>query len=517
VLKLLTNLNVGPRLGVAFGVLLLVIVALCAYGTLGANRLAHDLATTVHVDLTRVQLAQRLQQRAGTVARATREMLLIDSAAQSKPLRDATKTALDESQVELGKLAAMGEDAEVAAVKAGLDDFNKAVVNYLGALDSGNQGEARSTLLLELRPMQVSYEIALGELTEAVAEQTSARAGEGEASARLAVNVMLTIGVLGLAIGVAAAVTIGRSIVQPLERAIEAARRVQHGDLTSRLDSHSRDEIGRLLRSMDDMQQHLRGVIHDVLRAARDVATSADELAHGNAELSQRTERSAGNLQQTAAAVEEISNTVAGSSAKSREASSVATRAGNAVVEGEVAMDKLGETMNRIATSSTRIKDIIAVIDGIAFQTNILALNAAVEAARAGEQGRGFAVVAGEVRTLAARAGAAAREIKQLIDDSTERVADGTSTVADAGEHIRSVVKQVMAVRALIEEVSSASQEQATGMSSVNASVNALDDNTQHNASLVEEIAATAESLKANAQRLVSTVEFFRLPQDTSA
>ncbi len=516
-MNLLANLKIGPRLGVAFGVLLVVIVALCAYGTLSANRLARDLATTANVDLARVQLAQQLQQRAGTVARATREMLLIDSAGQIKKLREATKTALDESTTELAKLAAMGEDAEVAAVKSGLDDFSKTVAKYLGVLDGGNQDEARSTLLLELRPMQVTYEKALGELTAAVATQTSERASEGEASARLAMNVLLAAGVLGLAIGVLAAVSIGRSIVQPLERAIEAARRIQAGDLTSRLDSRSRDEIGSLLRSMDDMQQHLRGVIHDVLHAARDVAASSDELAHGNAELSQRTERSAGNLQQTAAAVEQISTTVAGSSAKSREASSVATRAGEAVVQGGAAMDKLVETMNRISTSSARIKDIIAVIDGIAFQTNILALNAAVEAARAGEQGRGFAVVAGEVRTLAARAGAAAREIKQLIDDSAERVADGTTTVAEVGERIRGVVGEVMAVRSLIEEVSSAGQEQATGMSSVNLSVTELDDNTQQNASLVEEIAATAESLKANAQRLVSTVEFFRLPEPATA
>jgi methyl-accepting chemotaxis protein len=444
-------------------------------------------------------------------------MLLIDSAGQIKKLREATQTALQESTAELAKLAAMGEDAEVAAVKAGLDDFNKTVAKYLGVLDGGNPDEARSTLLLELRPLQTTYEKALGELTTAVAAQTSARAGEGEAAARTAMHVLLAAGVLGLAIGVVAAITIGRSIVQPLERATAAARRIQAGDLTARLDSHSRDEIGSLLRSMDDMQQHLRGVIHDVLRAARDVAASADELAHGNAELSQRTERSAGSLQQTAAAVEQISTTVAGSSAKSREASSVATRAGEAVVQGGAAMDKLVETMNRISTSSARIKDIITVIDGIAFQTNILALNAAVEAARAGEQGRGFAVVAGEVRTLAARAGAAAREIKQLIDDSAERVADGTSTVAEVGERIRGVVGEVMAVRTLIEAVSSAGQEQATGMSSVNASVNELDDNTQQNASLVEEIAATAESLTANAQRLVATVEFFRLPDAAHA
>ena len=516
-MNFLNTLKIGPRLGLAFGVLILVIVALCAYGALSANRLARDLETTARDDLVRLQSAQALQQRAGTVARTTREMLLTDSAGQIKKLREASRLALEESTAQLGKLAALGEDAEVAAVRGGLDDFSKATTKYLGILDGGNQDEARSALLLELRPMQASYEKALAELTTAAATQTEQRASAGSAAARLTVYGLLAGGAIGLLLAAGAAVTISRSITAPLAQATDAAKRIQAGDLTTRLDSRSGDEIGGLLRSMDDMQQHLRGVIQNVLRAARDVSASADELAHGNAELSQRTERSAGNLQQTAAAVAQISDTVAGSSAKSHAAAEVATRAGDAVVQGGAAMDRLVETMSRISNASARIKDIIAVIDGIAFQTNILALNAAVEAARAGEQGRGFAVVASEVRSLAARAGSAAREIKQLIDDSAERVADGSSTVAEVGERIRGIVTEVTSVRGLIEEVSVAGQAQANGMQSVTGSVTELDDNTQQNASLVEEIAATAESLKSNAQRLVSTVEFFRLPAGQGA
>ncbi|MFY9514234.1 MAG: methyl-accepting chemotaxis protein, partial [Rubrivivax sp.] len=324
--------------------------------------------------------------------------------------------------------------------------------------------------------------------------------------------VLLGAGAASVVLAIAAAVLISRSITVPLQRATEAARRIQAGDLSTRIDSTQHDEIGVLLRSMDEMQQHLRGVIDDVLRSARDVAASSDELAHGNIELSQRTERSASSLQQTAAAVEQISSTAAGSSTKTHEAATVAGRARDAVVEGGNVVEALVGTMTRIASSSARIRDIIAVIDGIAFQTNILALNAAVEAARAGEQGRGFAVVASEVRSLAARAGSAAREIKTLIDDSAERVADGTASVAVVGERIRGIVAEVMSVRQLIEEVSVASQEQSSGMQAVTRSVTDLDDSTQQNASLVEEIAATAASLKTNAQRLVGTVEFFRLP-----
>ncbi len=513
----LSGLKIGLRLNLAFGVLIVLIVGLAGYGATSASRLARDLEATARTDLVRLRAAQALQQRTGTVARASREMLLTDSAGQLKKLKDSLTRALDDSNGQISRLAEQGSDPLVEAVRKAHGEFAQVTSTFVTALDAGNQDQARSLLLLELRPLQASYEKALDELTSAVALQTEQRASDGGATARLTVNAMTAAGLLGLGLAVFAAAAISRSITGPLLRATEVARSIQAGDLSTRIRSQGDDEIAGLLRSMDDMQQHLRKVIDDVLRAARDVAASSDELAHGNAELSMRTERAAGNLQQTATAVEQISTTAAGSSAKSHQASEVAGRAREAVMHGGTAVDKLVETMTRISGSSSRIRDIITVIDGIAFQTNILALNAAVEAARAGEQGRGFAVVAGEVRTLAARASAAAREIKQLIDDSAERVADGTSTVAEVGERIKGIVAEVMSVRQLIQEVSIAGQEQAAGMSSVNRSVTELDDSTQQNASLVEQIAATAASLKANAQRLVSTVEFFRLPDAQAA
>ncbi len=520
-LKLLSNLRIGTRLGLAFGVLIVLLVAICGYGALGASSLARDLGTTASVDLVLIRSAADLQQRAATIARASRELLIVDSAGQIKKQRAAVADALketDELLPQVSKLATGEANAKpLAAVVQAQAEFAKAVQKFLSVQEGGNPDDTKTALLIELRPVQAAYEKSLAELGSAIKAQADARAEDGSRMARTSVMVMLIVGVAGLVLAAGAALAIGRSITGPLQQATAAAGQIKAGDLATRIDSDARDEIGELLRAMGGMQQHLLGVIEDVLRSARDVATSSDELAHGNAELSSRTERSAGSLQQTASAMEQISATVAGSSAKSREASTVATKARDAVVEGGATVDKLVETMNRIATSSARIKDIIGVIDGIAFQTNILALNAAVEAARAGEQGRGFAVVATEVRSLAARAGAAAREIKTLIDDSTERVADGTTTVSEVGERIRGIVQEVMNVRQLIEEVSTASHEQETGMVAVNGSVCELDQSTQQNAALVEQIAATADSLKGHARKLVETVEFFRLPPPAAA
>jgi methyl-accepting chemotaxis protein len=513
---MLSNLKIGARLAVAFGTLIALLVAICGYGAYSASRLARDLDAAARVDIAQMRAAVELRLQAATVARASRELLIVDSAGQIKRQREAVKTAIADSGKVLERLTG-ADAAQVEPLKQAQAAWLPGVNKFLTVQEAGNPDDTRAALLIELRPLQTAYEKALDDIVEAAKVRTEARASEGSSSAQRAVMALVGLGIAGVLLAAGAALFIGRSITGPLHKAIAAAEQIKGGDLASRIHSDARDEIGALLRAMGGMQQHLLRVIEDVLRSAREVAVSSDELAHGNVELSGRTERSAGNLQQTAAAMEQISTTMAGSGAKSREASAVAERARTAVVEGGQAVDKLVETMTRISASSARIKDIIAVIDGIAFQTNILALNAAVEAARAGEQGRGFAVVASEVRSLAARAGAAAREIKGLIDDSAERVADGTATVDEVGQRIRGIVAEVMSVRQLIEEVSSASHEQEAGMASVNGSVGELDQSTQHNAALVEEIAATAEALKNNARKLVGTVEFFRLPQNATS
>ncbi|HJV69473.1 methyl-accepting chemotaxis protein [Ideonella sp.] len=512
----LSNMKIGARLALAFGAFIVLLLAICGYSALTSSRLAADLEATATIDLTRVQLAYQLEQQAGLIARASRELLLVDGAGQIKKQRELIKKNLADADLTFGKLAELGSagDAEqaLAAVRESREQYTKAVGKFLETLDAGNPDDARTSLLIELRPVQAGYEKAVDALAAVIASQAEDRAGAGQKTAQATTFVTLALGAVGVVLAIGAGITIARSITRPLGRAVAAAEAIKAGDLRGRIEAQGRDEIATLLAAMRDMQGHLTHVIEDVTRAARDVASSSDEIAHGNADLSARTERASTNLQQTASAMEQISATVAGSSAKSRAATDVANRARAAVIEGGESVDSLVGTMTRIAESSNRIKDIIAVIDGIAFQTNILALNAAVEAARAGEQGRGFAVVAGEVRSLAARASSAAKEIKVLIDDSADKVAVGTQTVADVGSRIKGIVDEVVGVRQLIEEVSVASSQQESGIGAVNDSVAVLDQATQQNAALVEELAATTESLKSNASRLVSSVEFFRIP-----
>jgi methyl-accepting chemotaxis protein len=515
---MLTQLRIGARLWTLSVLMIVLLLSLCAAAALMARKLAADLETTASVDLVELRKMGQLRDWAGQAAASSRELLIIDSAGQIKKQKELLQRVVTDSQALLAAFSKKdGLVADQRAAVEGLSTaqlaFAQAIGKFLTVYAAGNPDDSRAALLMEVRPLQQAYEKQLDAVVAVVEQQSAARVADGQAVARWAVRAALLIGLVSALVALAGAWLITRSITQPLAQATEAARRIQAGDLSVSLDTQARDEIGDLQRAMHAMQSHLTGVLREVLASARDVATSSDELSQGNTELSTRTEQAAANLQQTASAMEQISSTVAGSSVKSHDASEAAQQARDAVVAGGEAVQQLVQTMTKIAGSSSRIRDIISVIDGIAFQTNILALNAAVEAARAGEQGRGFAVVAGEVRTLAARAGEAAREIKRLIEDSAERVDEGTRTVSDVGERIGAVVSQVMSVRQLIEEVSVAGREQASGMGSVNASVSQLDQSTQQNAALVEEIAATAGALKQHASRLVSSVEFFRLPQ----
>ena len=305
--------------------------------------------------------------------------------------------------------------------------------------------------------------------------------------------------------------TMVRAIRDPLAELAGVAERMGGGDLTPRIDTSRHDEIGSLARSVAGMRDALATLVRQAQQSSDSIRTASAEVASGNADLSQRTERAAGALQQTASSMEQLTGTVHQTAERAASASSLATGASGTAERGGQVVADVVRTMDEISASARRIGEITAVIDGIAFQTNILALNAAVEAARAGEQGRGFAVVAGEVRTLAQRSAQAAKEIRTLIASSSERVEAGSRLVGDAGQTMQQVVEQVRSVAALVGEISHAAAEQSSGIGLVNGAVGELDGMTQHNAALVEQSTAAAMSLREQSARLAELVGRFRL------
>jgi methyl-accepting chemotaxis protein len=314
---------------------------------------------------------------------------------------------------------------------------------------------------------------------------------------------------LGAAIGLAMAFI--RSITQPVADAVSVASAVADGNLTVDVRVQGTNELGQLMQALAKMRDHLATVVTQVRRGSQGVATASAEIAAGNHDLSARTESQASALEQTAASMEELSSAVKQNADSAREANQLARNASTVAVKGGEVVSQVVETMKDINESSRKISDIISVIDGIAFQTNILALNAAVEAARAGEQGRGFAVVASEVRTLAGRSADAAKEIKTLINNSVERVEHGTALVDHAGATMSDVVSSIRRVTDIMGEISAASNEQSIGAAQVGEAVTEMDQVTQQNAALVEEMAAAASSLRTQADELVEVVAVFKL------
>ena len=352
---------------------------------------------------------------------------------------------------------------------------------------------------------------------EAIAGQAATTAAAAKAVGHSATLLSYTLMLLGAVAAVVAGVLVSRSITRPLGKAVRTAQSVASGDLRTTIEVRGNDETGQLLQALKDMTGSLQNIVSQVRSGAETIAVASDEIAQGNLDLSNRTEQQAGAIEETAASVEEITSTVQQNAENARQASQLAVSACEVAAKGGRMVEQVICTMASINESSKKIVDIIEVIDGIAFQTNILALNAAVEAARAGEQGRGFAVVADEVRTLAQRSATAAKEIKELIDDSVARVDAGNRLVGETGNTMGDIVASVRRVTEIIGEISVASTEQSAGIAQVNMAVSEMDTVTQQNAALVEEAAAAAESLRDQTQALTEVVSVFKLEETHGA
>jgi methyl-accepting chemotaxis protein len=512
-MRFLNNLTVRGKLGAAFGAVLLLMLLLGAAAVWQMSRMHDQTEQIVTYRVAGVRDAGRMVATATRFRTREYRLAAVPADEVDKALQSYERGLAEFEKAEHDYAAMILDDKERAlydAAKAAWAPYREQSQRIVAAAKAGDGAKAMQ-LVMDGSKRFDGVMAALGAIVQYNDDGAKA---DSQVAARLYRNGGITIAIT-VAFTAAAAMGLGlaiaRAITRPLDRAVAVARAVAEGDLTQRIEADTRDEIGQLSRALGEMVERLRGIVGDVRSSVESVSTASSQIAVGNADLSQRTEEQASNLQQTAASMEQLTSTVRQNADNARAASQLAGSARDVAARGGAVVGEVVDTMGRITAGSRKIADIIAVIDGIAFQTNILALNAAVEAARAGDQGRGFAVVAGEVRALAQRSAAAAKEIKTLIEQSVESVESGSALVAEAGKTMAEIVSQVQRVNDLVGEISAASAEQSQGIGQVGDAVAQLDQVTQQNAALVEESAAAADSLKQQAQRLAEVVQVFRV------
>ncbi|HEX4782150.1 MAG TPA: methyl-accepting chemotaxis protein [Usitatibacter sp.] len=514
---MLRSLRIGTRLALGFGLVLAIVLAISVAATWLGQKSRDDLAAVHAATGNKLTLASDMKALALEQSAVMRNIGLHSDIKAMQADEDRARSlgkALDDARDRMAALPLSAQEREIIeALKKTDRDIEAPFQQALGLSTSFRNEEAAAVLIKEVDPIVQRTLEALNRLIElqkkASDEATAAAMVTGDRLART----VYAVEVVALILAVLVAWTITRSIVGPLRDSVTVARRVASGDLTSNISAEGSDEAAELLGALRDMNDGLGRMVSQIRSGADSIAVGAGQVAAGNQQLSSRTEEHASSLEETASTLEEFTTTVKQSAEHARQASSLAATASTTAQKGGEVVTRVVATFQEVSESSKRIGDIIAVIDGISFQTNILALNAAVEAARAGEQGRGFAVVASEVRSLAQRSAESAKEIRGLIENSVGRVEAGAKLVEQAGKTMEELVTSVKKVAEIMTEIASASHEQSSGIEQINKAITQMDTVVQMNASLVEEATAAATSMASQATGLAHAVAQFRVDE----
>ena len=512
------KLKVSTRLSLGFGILVLLMLIMGATSLIKVSAVHQSLRLVVDDRVPKVAVINEIKGDVNQIARSMRNMIILSDPVEIKKelakveaAREANGRRLDQLKTQIITESGKAVLAKVAEARS---KYAPLQTRFVGLVADGKDEEAKTLLISEVRTAQQAYFAALDDFLKFQSALMKQSADDAEAQVAGMTVAIWVLGVVALVVGVLTALWIVRNLSRQLGgepgEAADLARAVAQGDLSVRIDLRPGDRTS-LMAHLLEMQSSLVRVVSNVRQNSESVAAASSQISQGNNDLSQRTEEQASALEETAASMEQLGATVKQNADNARQANQLALGASTVAIKGGEVVSQVVDTMKGINDSSKKIADIISVIDGIAFQTNILALNAAVEAARAGEQGRGFAVVASEVRSLAGRSAEAAKDIKSLIGASVERVEQGSALVAQAGVTMTEVVSSIKRVTDIMGEISAASVEQSAGVSQGAEAVSQMDQVTQQNAALVEESAAAAESLKTQAQALVQTVAVFRL------
>ena len=506
------NLPIGVRLGSVFALLLLLLLAVTAIGVWRMNSASEMTRHMLHTRLPNERMVDEwFKIIEVNAARTTTAWRAVDPAEQKEIEAEMKKSSAHATEIQTILATSITEPAAKAALDSVLATraaYTEARTRVFKEKAAGNLAGAKEIFDKEMAVKREAYLASLAQLSRTqrgLLDQSGAQIDANYASGR---QLMIALGVLAVILAASCALIITRSITRPIAEAVRVARAVAAGDLTSNIEVETSDETGQLMGALKNMNDNLVGLVSQLRIGTDTINTASREIASGNLDLSSRTEEQASSLEQTAASMEQLTATVKNNAAHAREANTLAIDARAVARQGGDAVSEVVATMGTINDSSRKIVDIISVIDGIAFQTNILALNAAVEAARAGEQGRGFAVVAAEVRSLAQRSAAAAKEIKELIGDSVDKVEIDSRQVARAGATMQDVVASIGRLSGLVGDISTASNEQQEGIEQVNVAITQMDGITQENAALVEQAAA---SMQEQAQQLARLVDTFKL------